>query len=147
MDQKLPLFNDLSRRDLRSLIFHILYIADCYDYQMSIDAIIDNINRGFDFDIPMDSEVVKTAAAIIEQRETLDENYKPFLAHWRLERLSIVTKLILRYGVWELANSDLEATIIINEAVELAKCFAEDDAFKFINGVLDEAAKHQNKAE
>jgi len=144
-DQNLPQFKDLSRRDVRALLFHILYIAECYDYAMSIPAIVDNINRGFEFDLPLDSDVVKMAAGIIEQRDALDQKYKPFLAHWRLERLSIVTRLILRYAVWELENSDFDPSIIINEAVELAKCFAEDDAYKFINGILDEVYKHEKK--
>jgi N utilization substance protein B len=41
--------------------------------------------------------------------------------------------------------TDTSPTIIINEAVELAKCFAEKDAYKFVNGILDEALKKYGK--
>jgi N utilization substance protein B len=139
-------FEALSARDKRSLLFHILYVAEAYDYQMTIDAIVDNLNRGFGLDIPFDSDIVYQAAAIVRQREDLDSIYKPFLLHWRFDRIGVCTRLILRYGVWELINTEVDITIIMNEAIELAKCYAERDAYKFINGVLDEVAKKHPRA-
>jgi N utilization substance protein B len=44
-------------------------------------------------------------------------------------------------GLWELLNTDTDPRIVMNEAIELAKCFAEDDAYRFINGLLDRAVK------
>lgn len=130
-------YDDLSRRDVRSLIFHLLYAVESYDYDISLQAIVDNFNRGFDLKIPFDSEVVKTTQAIIDKRDELDDLFKPFLINWRFERIGVSTKLILRFAIWELKYTDTPASIIINEAIELAKCFAEKDAYKFINGILD----------
>ncbi len=132
-------FAELTQREKRSLIFHLLYAAESFDYQLSLNAIVDNFNRGFDLDIPLESEFVSTAQTIIDQRDQLDEAFKPLLSNWRFDRLGVCTKLILRYAMWELQNSDTLASIIINEAIELAKCFAEKDAYKFINGILDKA--------
>ncbi len=134
-------YNDLSRRDVRALIFYLLYAAEAFDYQESLMAIVDNFNRGFDLDIPHDSEVVRIAQAIIDNRDHLDEIFKPLLANWRFERLGMSTKLILRFATWELENSDTDSRIVLNEAVELAKAFAEKDAYKFVNGVLDRMVK------
>ncbi len=134
-------FEKLSARDKRALVFHLLYMMESHDYTMNIEAIVDNLNRGFDLNIPCDSDVVKIAEAVANLRDTLDEQYKPFLNNWRYERLGICTKLILRYALWELANTDTAPIIVINEAIELAKCYAEKDAYKFVNGVLDEALK------
>jgi N utilization substance protein B len=131
----------LSQRDQRAIIFHILYAAESYDYHLSVEAIIDNLNRGFELDIPLESDIAKTAATIIEQRDALDEIYRPFLANWRFERVSTCTKIILRYAIWELFNTDTSRTIVMNEAIELAKCYAEKDAYKFVNGILDEIVK------
>ena len=139
-------YNDLSRRDVRALIFYLLYALESFDYQESLDAIVDNFNRGFDLDIPMDSEVVNIARKIADNRDDLDEKFKPLLANWRYERIGIATKLILRFATWELENTDTDSRIIINEAVELAKAFAEKDAYKFVNGVLDRMVK-QSKGE
>lgn len=131
----------LSQRDKRALVFHVLYAAEGYDYQANIESIVASLNKGFELDIPLKSPLVKTAQAIIDDRKSLDQAYKPYLANWRIERIGVCTKLILRYAVWELLNTQTSPTIIINEAIELAKCFAEKDAYKFINGILDEIAK------
>jgi N utilization substance protein B len=140
VEHNLP-FAQLSRRQQRSLMFHLLYAVEAFDYQESVDAIVDNFNRGFDLDVPMDSNVVAMVQATVTEREILDELIKPFLLNWRLERIGVSTKLILRLALWELKETDTPANIVINEAIELAKCFAEKDAYKFINGLLDEAVK------
>ena len=134
-------YNDLSRRDVRALIFYLLYAAESFDYQESLEAIVDNFNRGFDLDIPMNSEVVSVAQKIIDQQDIIDEEYKPLLSNWRFERVGIATKLILRFATWELKNTDTDPRIVINEAIELAKGFADKDAYKFVNGILDKLVK------
>lgn len=134
-------YENLSQRDKRALVFHILYAMESYDYTSSIPALVDNLNRGFNLAIPEDSTVVTTATGIIDERDRLDDLYKPFLANWRYERLGICTRLILRYAIWELLHTETDSTIIINEAIELAKCYAEKDAYKFVNGILDEMVK------
>lgn len=144
-EQEIMSYDDLSRRDVRSLIFHLLYAADAFDYQESLQSIIDNFNRGFNLDIPFDSELATVTQAIIASRDELEKLYEPYLSNWRIERVSICTKLILLFGIWELKNTDTDARIVINEAIELAKCFAEEDAYRFVNGILDSAAKDLRK--
>lgn len=140
-------FASLSQRDKRALIFHLLYAAESFDYQISLEAVVDNFNRGFNLDIPLDSDVVTTAQSIIDQRDSLDTEYKPLLSNWRFDRLGVCTKLILRFAIWEFLNTQLPSIVIINEAIELAKCFAEKDAYKFINGILDEMLKKITRTE
>lgn len=143
VDSRYP---SLSQREKRALIFHILYAAEASDYQESLQASIDNINRGFEFDMPLDAPELAISESIINQRADLDAKYIPFLSNWRLERIGLCTKLILRYAIWEIYNTDTEHKIVINEAVELAKCFAEKDAYKFINGILDEVVKRKKES-
>ena len=58
--------------------------------------------------------------------------------HWRIERMNVLDRLILRLAVYEfLHEPDTPATVIINEALELARTFSGDEAVRFINGVLD----------
>lgn len=139
--------HDLTHTDQRSLIFHLLYAAEAFDYDASLESIADNFSRGFGFTIPVDSSVFIQAQSIVEQRESLDEQVKPYLANWKLERLGVPTKLIMRIALWEKNNTDNDANLIINEAVELAKCFAEKDSYKFINGVLDQILKQDKPTE
>lgn len=134
-------FDALSRRQRRSLVFHILYAVESFDYETTIESVIDNLNRGFAITIPVESDVVVTARAVIDGRHEFDEVMKPLLSNWKFDRVGVSTKLILRYAIWELLKTDTAATIVINEAIELAKCFAEKDAYKFVNGVLDQLLK------
>lgn len=131
----------MSQRDQRSLIFHLLYAIDAFDYDVSLESIVDNIERGFNLLISRDSFVFKTANSIVENRDKIDKFLIPFIENWKFDRLGICTKLVLRYSAWELLYTDTDAVIVINEAIELAKSFAEKDSFKFINGILDEIAK------
>jgi N utilization substance protein B len=132
-----------TRRQVRSLVFHLLYAMEEFEYDVSLESLIDNFNRGFDQQIDAGGEVAQMAQEIVNQRKALDLEITPFLEHWRMERLGVCTKLILRIGLLEMNRGETDPTIVINEAVELAKCFSEKDAHKFINGVLDRIAQHK----
>lgn len=132
---------ELSRREVRSLIFHVLYTVDSFNYEISVEAVIDQYNTGFDLEIPLNGEVADAVNKIIEQRKEFDIFLTPLFANWRLERIGCCTHLILYIALWELMDTETPSTIVINEAIELSKCFSEKDAYKFINGVLDQAVK------
>src|SRR5262249_56569822 len=58
--------------------------------------------------------------------------------HWRIERMHVMDRLILRLAVYEfLFESETPGKVIINEALELARTFSADDSVRFINGILD----------
>jgi transcription antitermination protein NusB len=58
--------------------------------------------------------------------------------HWRLERMNVVDRLILRLAIYEfLHEADTPSRVIINEALELGRTFSGDDSVRFINGILD----------
>ena len=61
--------------------------------------------------------------------------------HWRLSRMALLDRLILRLAVYELLHTDTPRPVIINEAIELAKKFSTEDSARFINGVLDAIRK------
>jgi transcription antitermination protein NusB len=135
--------NELGQREQRSLLFHLLYAADALDYSASLESIAENISREYGFVILSTDTIFTTASAVIAQRVDLEKEIEPLLANWRFDRLSVATKLIVRYAIWEMLHTETAPSIVINEAVELAKCFAENNAYRFINGVLDEWAKRK----
>ena len=135
----------LSQRDKRSLIFNLLYSAEASDYQVPLMNILAGYQHEFDCTIDDDSSIVTTLQGIIDERDALDEIYQPLLSNWKFERLGVPTRLILRFATWELLHSDTQTIIIINEAIELAKSFAEKDAYKFVNGILEHVAKNLNR--
>jgi len=71
----------------------------------------------------------------------IDERIRTRAEHWRIERMAIVDRNILRMAVYEFLFDDTPETIIINEALEIARRFSTFEATQFINGILD-AVKH-----
>ena len=62
--------------------------------------------------------------------------------NWRVERMAVIDRLILRLAVYEfLADPDTPSRVIINEALELARRYSGDEAVPFVNGVLDSVKK------
>lgn len=57
--------------------------------------------------------------------------------NWRLSRMAIIDRLIIRMAVYELLENETPAAVVIDEALELAKTFSGDGSVGFVNGVLD----------
>lgn len=133
-----------SMRDMRALVFNFLYVAEAFNYVKSVDEIVEMFKTGFNIELEDDSRATIMAFNIIDQRKDLDKHIEPLLQNWKLSRLGICTLIILRMSIWELLEKQTPPSVIINEAIELAKCFAEKDSYKFINGILDEICKKFN---
>jgi N utilization substance protein B len=72
------------------------------------------------------------------QAGTLDEQIADTAKNWRLDRIAPVDRTILRLGAYELGSErETPAAVVLDEAVELAKRFGEEDSPAFVNGVLD----------
>lgn len=79
--------------------------------------------------------IVDTVVA--NQRE-LDTTLRRHLKRWRLERLTVIDRAILRIAAAEILHFvDIPPKVSINEAVDIAKKFGDDEAGRFVNGVLD----------
>lgn len=80
------------------------------------------------------------------ERPRLDAAIAPALHHWRLDRVGMVERNILRLGVFELlAEPQTPPSVVIDEAVELAKRFGEAESPGFVNGVLDAIAHAEGR--
>jgi N utilization substance protein B len=78
------------------------------------------------------------ATGVTEHVGTLDPVISEVAEHWRLERMNVMDRLILRLAVFEfLHQQETPAKVVINEALELARTFSNDEAVRFINGLLD----------
>jgi len=78
----------------------------------------------------------------VKNVESIDEAIKKRLQHWDITRIARVDLAILRMSVYCLLyQPDLPASVVINEAVDIAKNFGSEQSFRFINGVLDAVAK------
>jgi N utilization substance protein B len=62
--------------------------------------------------------------------------------NWRVERMAVIDRLVLRLAVSEmLASPDTPPRVVINEAIELARAYSGDEAVGFVNGILDAVRK------
>ena len=83
------------------------------------------------------------AEAVIERAEELDREITESADDWSSDRLGALERNILRIGVYELAGDDVPVEVAINEAVELAKRYASDDAARLVNGILGRIAREK----
>jgi transcription antitermination protein NusB len=76
--------------------------------------------------------------AALGNRDEIDVTLRKHLTRWRLERLTVLDRAILRLAAAEILYfDDVPPKVSINEAVEIAKKYGDDEAGKFVNGVLD----------
>jgi N utilization substance protein B len=88
------------------------------------------------------SLVAGTIARVAE----IDGLIAAHLKNWRIERVAVIDRLILRLAIYELlAEPETPARVVINEAIELARTFSGEEPVPFINGVLDAVRKKLNR--
>jgi len=81
------------------------------------------------------------AQGVVDGVEALDQRIERAVAHWRLDRLGMGERLVLRIGTWELLRREVPPRVAIDEALWLARRFAGEDAVSLVNGVLDRIAR------
>jgi transcription antitermination protein NusB len=96
-------------------------------------------------DAPPTEEEIEFAGRLVHgveaSMESLDAAIEKASVNWRLGRMPVVDRNILRIGAWELGNrKDIPVSVSINEAIELAKRFGGAESRAFVNGILDRIA-------
>jgi N utilization substance protein B len=85
--------------------------------------------------------------AYAEREDDVNEIIRSASHHWRLERMPIVDRNVLRLAIVELREmGDIPKRVTLNEAVELAKRFGSEGSGSFVNGVLDRIATELGKS-
>jgi len=73
----------------------------------------------------------------VANADEIDKKIEAKSEHWRLQRMPVVDRNILRLAIYELTQQAVPAPVIIDEALELARQFSGDESLSFINGILD----------
>ena len=124
----------VSRSELREKIMTILYQYEMYnrskyDYNLE-DVIKENVDIKSDF-------VENIVSGVIEKREELDSTANKYLTDWTIDRLDNLGATILRMSIYEIMYTETPKIVVINEAIELAKKYSDENVRKMINAVLD----------
>lgn len=124
----------MSRKQARSQAFQTLFQLEMKNTELTIDEAISFIKEDYP---DLDFDFIKwLVSGVKDHQHVLDETIGPHLNGWTIARLLKTDRIILRMATFEMNHSDTPEKVIINEAVELAKQFSDDDHYKFINGVL-----------
>jgi len=94
--------------------------------------------------IPPDPFMETLVHGASEAASEIDQRITSKSEHWRLERMPVVDRNILRLAIYEMTQTGTPAPVVIDEALELARQFSGDESVSFINGVLD--AVHRGNA-
>lgn len=92
--------------------------------------------------IQYDDHVKNTFFGVCEQCEMIDQKIEEVSVKWKLSRMATVTRTILRLAVYEMTNSDVPVKVIINEAIEIAKKYDDENSPGFVNGILNKIARN-----
>lgn len=128
----------MTRREARELAFILLFEKMFTDAPMS--EILEDAREARDVEV--DAFASRLAVGAAEQLEELDTAITPALHNWSRERLSRVALTVLRLAVYEMqSETDNPVSVVINEAVELAKKYGGAEDSSFVNGVLGALAR------
>ena len=124
----------INRSELRKKIMTILYQMNVYEAN-KMEYNVDTLIRE---SLEIDNEFVKEIVyGVVTYKNEIDEIANKYLSGWKISRLGNTDQAILRMGIYELLYTKTPEVVAINEAIELAKVYSDDEVRKMINGVLD----------
>lgn len=80
---------------------------------------------------------------ILQNRESIDREISTVATNWSLRRMAAIDRNIIRLGAYEILHTSTPGTVVINEAIELAKRYGDRNSGQFVNGVLDRLWQHR----
>jgi N utilization substance protein B len=126
-----------SRRRSRQRALQILFLWDARREPVD-DALNAYYNTLFSEEHPIrDPFVSELVHGTIQHLGDVDDRISRHAEHWRMERMPAVDRNILRLAVYEMTSGETPAAVVIDEALELARKFSNEESVQFVNGVLD----------
>ncbi|MGI8919772.1 MAG: transcription antitermination factor NusB [Pyrinomonadaceae bacterium] len=127
-----------SRRKARECALQMLFAADVAE--TSPEEVVRTYWAELgeaELEAPARDFATRLAVGTLARLEELDERIRSRAEHWRITRMAVVDRNILRLAVYEFLFEPTPRTVAINEALEIARRFSTYEATQFINGILD----------
>ncbi|OLE51904.1 MAG: transcription antitermination factor NusB [Acidobacteria bacterium 13_1_20CM_3_53_8] len=135
-----------SRRKARECALQMLFAADV------AGTLVDELVRSYwaelgeqDLEEPAREFATRLVTGTLAHLQELDERIRSRAEHWRISRMAVVDRNILRLAVYEFTYETTPRTVSINEALEIARRFSTYEATQFINGILDAIKRDLDK--
>ncbi|MGM0215560.1 transcription antitermination factor NusB [Enterococcus sp. AZ109] len=145
---------ELSRHEIREKALQALFPLDFNQELTKKDAInhalsLDQaewISEEEDSFVP--AYLDELVGGVLDSKSELDQVIQKHLrSNWSIQRIAKMDLVILRMGIYEmLHNEQVPNRVVLNEAIELAKTFSDDQSRKFVNGILSNVMKEINEA-
>ena len=132
----------MDRHKSRYKIMTILYQVFLYRKNKINISLEDIINEQLD---EQNEYIESSVKGIIDNEEVLEEKANKYLNNWTLDRLGYTDQAIIKLAIYEMLYTNTDEKICINEAIELAKQYSDENVVKMINGVLDKVYKEKNE--
>ena len=132
----------MSRKVARERAFKILFAVDIGEntvedaYELVVPYLAEIKQKDF---------ILKEVQGVLENIKEIDDVINKFSSDWSVSRMAGTDRNILRLAVYEiLFSEDIPISVAINEAVEIAKKYCEEQSYKFVNGLLGSIAKEKH---
>lgn len=122
------------RRTGRKLAMQILYQTELQN--LEVESIAEHYLDSNPFHPETRQWAMQLALYAWEKRDASDALIKQYSIDWDFSRISPIDKSLLRLAFYELCFTNTPASVVLDEAIELAKKYSTDDSPKFINGIL-----------
>lgn len=131
----------MNRSEARELCFKFLY-----QVEIQKELTEEQLELFFENNEIIDKNAIEYIEDIVKgiekEKETINELIASNLkADWKIQRISKINLALLKLGIYEIKYKELPYKVVINEVVELAKKYGEDNSHLFINGILASVVK------
>jgi len=128
--------DSIPRRKSREFALQVLYQLNI-THQDSLTALA-QFQEHFLSDREADEFLKRLVLGVLEHCQELDRLIEQYSENWRLDRINMIDRNILRIALYELLYcKDIPPKVTLNEAIDLGKRYGSEDSGSFINGILD----------
>jgi N utilization substance protein B len=136
----------MRRRQAREIALQFLYGFDLNPREL--DPALADLWKSFKIRAEEREFAAELIRGTIAEKDRLDALIEKHAHNWKLGRIALIDRNILRLGLYELSCcDDIPPKVSINEAVDLAKKFSTDQSGSFVNGILDQAREELGRGE
>lgn len=134
------------RRRSREMALQLLFQTTFVSGELKPDVARDMLRR-FTEDFSIERDIADYGGVLFvgvaERRKEIDDVIQAHSAHWKVSRMGLVDLSVMRVAVYEMKfmPSPLPPSVVIDEAVEIAKKYGSTDSGSFVNGILDHVSR------
>jgi N utilization substance protein B len=137
------------RQRSRQVALQTLYARDFAAPQLDggagIQELFERVAQNFDLPAGARDFALKLVSGTTSELSNIDELLAANAINWKISRMAAVDRNVLRLGIYELTRTDTPVSVVLDEAIQLARRFGGESSPGFVNGVLDAVAKQVGK--